>query len=68
MLILEKINNALENCRSYKNEKFILKEQNIKNNDRDLISKSLNIRGYKKTAYQDVFLKIDFLQLICHYF
>lgn len=40
--MLEKKNNALENFRSYEDEKSILEKQNLKKDYKDLINKSLN--------------------------
>lgn len=48
--MLEKDDNASKNFVSYQNEKFILKEKNIDEDDRNLINKSLNTKSRAKNS------------------
>ena len=43
MLILEENHNALKNFVPYENEKFILEEEDIKKNHKNLVKDSLDI-------------------------
>lgn len=48
--MLEKNNDILKNFASYKNEKSILKKQNIEKNHKDFISKSFDTESHIKNA------------------
>lgn len=47
---MKKDDNMLENFGPYKNEEFILEEQDIKGNHKNWIGKCLNIRSYIKDS------------------
>lgn len=65
MSILEKNDNILKNFRFHKNKKSILEKQNIKKDDRNLVSKVWILKVVLKTVCQNVLFKIDFLQVNC---
>lgn len=46
----KKNNNVLENIGPHKKENFILEEEKIEKNDKNLVSKSLNHKNYIKNG------------------
>lgn len=65
MQMLRKNNYELKNFKLHKDENYILKEQNIKKNYKNLVNKSLNIRsyardGFLKYTFQNKFFKVSY--------
>lgn len=66
MLMLRTDDNLLDSFRSHEDKKSALKEPDIKDDDINLVGKSLNIRNYIKICYQNVLLKISYSEMNCH--
>lgn len=69
MPILGKNNNLSENFQPYMDKKSGLKRLYLeKNNNTNLISKSLDTKNCAKNMYQNVVFKISYLEINYYYF
>ena len=66
MPIVKKDNNISNNFGFYKDKELILEEPDIKEDNIDLQSKSLDIRSCARNICQDLFLRLGYLKLSCH--